>query len=594
MTNAFHREPRPATPDAATRIREGIALHRDGDPLAALHRYREALEVDPKNADALYLAGLAEATIGEAKAALVRLTKATAADPLNGYAWFTLGELRRASGDFAGAAQALRAGVACEPADAARHDQLGELLVMIGEPCAAERAARVAIELEPGRATAWITLGSALRAQGRARVASGAFERACEIEPGWTIAWDNRLLTLHYVEALEPTAVTRAHREFGERFAPKPGRTPPRTGSAGRRLRVGYVSADFGHHVVSFFIEPVLANHDPDQVEVFCYFNGVQEDPQSEKVRALVPHWRPIASSDDRTALELIRNDRLDIAVDLSGHTAGNRLDLFAQRLAPVQITWLGYPGTTGLTAMDYRLTDAVADPPGLTERLNTETLLRVPRSFLSFRPRPDAPDVTPLPAAGTGRVTFACFNNLAKLTDPVLSLWARILDGVPGARLLLKGRGLGEAALCAALSERFAAAGGDATRLTLESACELHTDHLARYGAADIALDTYPYGGTTTTCEALWQGLPVVSLAGSCHAARVGASLLGQVGSGAWVAHDADEYVAIAIGLARDLPALARTRANLRARVAASPLTDAAGFTKNLEAAYRRIVGSC
>ncbi len=595
LTRFLRRRDLPAATDATSQVHAGFALHRIGDIEGALRCYRLALELQPRNGDALYLCGIAETSRGETDAALDLLTRATQHDATNAHAWFALGELLRARGDPVRAAEALEAGLARDPNDPARYDQLAELRIATGAPCGAEAAARTAIELDPAHAEGWIALGAALRAQGLSRQATECFERACELDPNAAAAWHNRLLTLNYVDDLPAAHVAAAHLDFGARFEQRPGdifRTaaPP----ADRPLRVGFVSADFGHHVVSFFIEPVLAALDRSAIEAFCYFNGAREDEQSRRLRALVPHWRSIANLDDASALALIRDDLLDIAVDLSGHTAGNRLPLFAQRIAPVQTTWLGYPATTGLATMDYRLTDALADPPGMTEAFHSERLMRLPDGFLCFQPRADAPAVTALPAATSGRVTFASFNNLAKLTETALGAWGRILEQVPDSRLLLKGHGLEEASLCRALATRFANAGGDAGRLTMEGIRAPHEAHLARYGEVDVALDSMPYCGTTTTCEALWMGVPVVTLAGASHAARVGASLLDGIGHGEWIAEDLQQYVDIAVRLASDTAMLAKLRASLRAEFAAASLVDAHRFARELESALREMVQAC
>ena len=595
LTRFLRRKEQPAAADAASQVHAGFALHRNGDIEGALQCYRVALEREPRNGDALYLCGIAEASRGKNETALDLLTRATRHDPANGHAWFALGELLRAGGDPVGAAEALRAGLAQDPDNPSRYDQLAELRIATGAPCDAEAAARRAIEIDPDHAEGWIALGAALRAQGLSRQATECFQRACQLDPDAAAAWNNRLLTLNYVDDVPAEHVAAAHLDFGARFARRTGdivrsAAPP----ADRPLRVGFVSADFGHHVVSFFLEPVLAALDRSAIEAFCYFNGAREDEQSLRLRALVPHWRSIANLDDASALALIRDDRLDIAVDLSGHTAGNRLPLFAQRLAPVQTTWLGYPATTGLAAMDYRLTDALADPPGMTEAFHSERLMRLPHGFLCFQPRADAPAVTALPAATSGGLTFASFNNLAKLTDTALSAWGRILDQVPHSRLLLKGRGLEEANLCRAIATRFGNAGGDAGRLVMEGIRAPHEAHLARYGEVDVALDSMPYCGTTTTCEALWMGVPVVTLAGASHAARVGASLLGGIGHREWIAEGLQQYVDIAVRLASDTATLARLRANLRAEFAAASLVDAHRFARQLEAAFREMVQRC
>ena len=306
------------------------------------------------------------------------------------------------------------------------------------------------------------------------------------------------------------------------------------------------------------------------------------------RLRGLSDQWRDIAGKTDDRVAALIREDRIDILVDLAGHTAGNRLLVFARKPAPVQVTWLGYPNTTGLEAMDYRLTEAVSDPPGQTERWHSEELIRLPGTFSCYGPPAESPPVGPLPALEAGHVTFGCFNNLAKLTPPAIELWSQILREVPGARLLLKSRGLADLETAAGVREEFGRRGIEPARLEFNGQELSVTNHLALYNRVDLALDTFPYNGTTTTCEALWMGVPVVTLAGATHVARVGASLLTHLSVEELIADSPVGYVARCVDLAGDLPRLAEIRAGLRERMRASPLCDAPGFTRGFEDALR------
>jgi predicted O-linked N-acetylglucosamine transferase (SPINDLY family) len=284
--------------------------------------------------------------------------------------------------------------------------------------------------------------------------------------------------------------------------------------------------------------------------------------------------------------VELIRADGIDILVDLAGHTAGNRLLVFARRPAPVQVSWLGYPGTTGLVAMTHRLTDAHADPPGMTEALHSESLVRLPRSAWCFSALDSAP-VAPRPHR---EIVFGCFNNFAKVTDPMLRLWAQILAAVPGSSLLLKSSAFAEKVTCERVHGLFLAEGIAPERILLRDKVESQAEHLALYQEMDIALDTYPYHGTTTTCEALWMGVPVVTMEGMSHRSRVGVSLLTNVGLGQLIAASPEEYVRIATSVAGDLPELEATRRTLRERMMDSPLMDAPRFARDIESAYQTV----
>jgi predicted O-linked N-acetylglucosamine transferase (SPINDLY family) len=300
--------------------------------------------------------------------------------------------------------------------------------------------------------------------------------------------------------------------------------------------------------------------------------------------------WREIGAVTDADAAELIRRDGIDILVDLAGHTFGNRLLLFARRPAPVQVTYLGYCDTTGMNAIDYRLTDALADPPGTTERLHTERLVRLPDCAWCFRPPEGAPPVSPPPFERTGGITFGCFSAIPKLTEEALRLWSRILLAVPRSRLLLKNVAFREVATQSRIRALLESAGIAADRIELLGPTPDIAGHLATYGHVDIALDTFPYHGTTTTCEALWMGVPVITLAESAHASRVGVSRLTHAGLPEFIAADQDDYARIAVQLAADTNRLADLRSHLRSRMAASPLMDAPRFAQNVEAAYREM----
>jgi predicted O-linked N-acetylglucosamine transferase (SPINDLY family) len=584
---------------AARHVAAGFELHRTGDIDAAARAYERALAVAPDHGDARYLLALVEMSRGRFEVARGHIRSAVRADPANAHYLFADGEIARGLNDIDGAIRAFEAAVAIDASDAQRWAQLGDLHLAAGCPVAAERDARLAIKVDPALQNAWHLLGESLRAQARSTQALECYKEAMRLAGVYGPAAESFLMTLNFSDAVTPSAVAAEHRRigglvgaWGERGeADAPWRVDPAALSGRRPLRVGYVSPDFGMHVVSFFIEPVLAAHDRGSVEVFCYFAAPGDDAQSARVKAHSPHWRSLVDLDDRAAAELIRADGLDVAVDLSGHTRGNRLAMFARRVAPVQATWLGYPNTTGVPSIDYRLTDSYCDPPGGTDPLHSERLWRLDGGFLAYRPRPEAPPVTALPARDNGYITFGCFNYPAKITDTCLRLWAQLLDRVGGARLLLKGKGFDEPQLALDLLERFKALGGDSTRVELHGGRSSFVEHLSCYGMVDIALDTYPYHGTTTTCEALMMGVPVVSLAGLAHASRVGASLLPRAGYPEWVATSEEEYVAIAAAMAADVDGLARIRSELRWKLSCSALGGVTMLAKALEAAYRAMI---
>ena len=339
---------------------------------------------------------------------------------------------------------------------------------------------------------------------------------------------------------------------------------------------------------MAFFVEPLLEAHDRAAVEIFLYVNDVRADATTARIRAHADHWVPIQGVSDECAADRIRQGGIDILVDLSGHTSGNRMMLFARKPAPIAVSWLGYPHTTGLRAIDYRLTDAIADPPGEADERHTERLVRLAPGFLCYRPPEEAPPVVALPALRAGHVTFGSFNNFAKLSPRTVALWARLLREVAGARLVIKApqfKDRGTRERCAAA---FAAEGIAAERIDIVPPLASVAEHLALYDRIDIALDPLVYNGTTTTCEALWMGVPVVTLRGDRHAACVGASILTAVGLERCIAAAGEHYLAIATELAADLPGLAALREGMRGRIRVSPLCDATGFAGAVEAAFR------
>lgn len=445
-------------------------------------------------------------------------------------------------------------------------------------------------DVDPRRGTMVARDGSA-RPAVRLDVAPGADPAAIDVEAHPELR-SAALLHTHYLPEVTPAAIFDMHRRYGrrwlgevptaERELHRVSRDPKR-----QRLRIGYVSPNFSSHSVAYLIEPVLACHDRDAFEVYAYHTAARRDATTERIEASVACFRQVDALTDPQLARRIADDRIDVLFDLAGHTSGGRLGVFARRPAPVQITWLGYPDTTGVPTIDYRVSDAITDPAPEADARHTERLLRLPGAFLCYQPPPGAP----APVARetpADRVVFCSFNTLEKVNATIIALWARVLGAVPGSRLLLKAGLLAEPAVAARVRNAFADHGVESSRVELMGWAERPADHLATYGRADIALDTFPYNGTITTCEAMWMGVPVVTLAGEAHMSRVGASLLGALGLDALVAHTADAYVETAASLAQDVARRSTLRAGLRERFAASALLDHAGFTHKLESAIR------
>lgn len=465
------------------------------------------------------------------------------------------------------------------------------LLRQIGRLSDAAQNLLTILQINPADAQAHAGLAGLYKDEGRIEESLSHGHKAVELDPGNAEIHGNLVMDMHYSERITPSELFAAHQSWGLAHATELDNPVFKTASADpdRPLRIGYVSPDFREHSVAYFASPIVTHHDRTQHTVFCYSNLAPEraDSMTEHLREHADVWRDIASLSDKNAVELIGADGIDVLVDLAGHTANNRLGIFALRAAPIQITWIGYPGTTGVPAMDYRLTDAIADPAPDSDRFCTEQLVRIPEGFLCYSP-PDAPDPGPAPQEHNGFVTFGSFNNLAKVNDLLLVTWAAILKAIPNSRLVLKSIALADDAVRVRMHARLSALGVDAARIDLIPWQPTSASHLGHYRLIDVALDTYPYNGTTTTCEALWMGVPVISWRGQTHASRVGASLLGQIGLTDFVADAANQYIQLATSLALDADRLSELRKTLRDRLRHSTIMDSRAFCRRLEQTYR------
>lgn len=448
-----------------------------------------------------------------------------------------------------------------------------------------------ALLIKPDLVVAHNYIGHVLRNQVKLDAAIESYRKALLLKPDYAEAYTSLLLAIQYSPKYTPSEIIAEHQRFAKQFeAPLKPFWPVHKNvrEPKKRLKVGYVSGDFRDHAVAYFIEPILANHDKSQVEVFCYSNHPSHDSITDRIIAMADYWIPCKGLSDEQLAERIHSDGIDILVDLSGHTAHNRLLAFARKPAPIQVTWLGYPGTTGLAAMDYRLTDEYQDPVGMTEQYHTETLLRLPSSA-TFQPAAESPPLNALPALTSNQFTLACLNNLVKINQDAIRLWARILVALPHARLML-GNATDEQTR-QKLIDMFAQESIGAERLVLHPTMPLG-DYLALHHQIDLALDTFPYNGGTSTCHSLWMGVPVITLAGNNSAARVGVAVMAGVGLTEFVTTSTDEYFERALAFANDLPGLDRVRQSLRERMAAQSIANPLHLTRHLEEAFRNIWG--
>jgi len=583
---------RPAYAEAHCNL--GIVLAALGRIEEAEASYLQALSIAPGCLAALSNLGNCLTNQGRLEEGELSYRRALQIKPDFAEAHYSLGILFTNSGRLAEAETSFRQALQSKPDYAEAHSYLGHTLALQDRLEEAEANCRHALQIKPDYAYAHNNLGNVLKDLGRLVEAEASYRRALQIMPGYTEAHSNLLFTLNYDDTRSSAYCLEEARAYGQTVkASAAGRLPDQPCEAALnhviehspdRLRVGLVSGDLMSHPVGYFLESVLAQLDPVRVQLIAFPTQHKTDELSVRIRPHFAKWKPLGGLSDDMATRAIREEGVHVLLDLSGHTAHNRLPVFARKPAPVLASWLGYFATTGLTQMDY----LIADPwvlPETDEAYFTERIWRMPETRLCFSaPHVDVP-VSPLPALANGYLTFACFNNLTKINDRVVGLWAQVLAAVAGSRLLLKAKQLREVSVRQSIVERFAAYGVDADRLILEGPVQ-RTDYLAAYRRVDFALDPFPFTGGTTSAESLWMGVPVLTLAGDRLVSRQGVGLLMNAGLPAWIATDADDFISRAFMHAGDLDGLAAIRQGLRQKVLASPLFDAPRFARNLESA--------
>ncbi len=609
-------------------IQAGIAHHQSERFAEAAACYQKVLQTDPGQWDAFHLLGLVAHQQGRHAEAAELIARALQLRPGEAGFWFNYGNVLAAAGRDADAVEAFRSATRLQPGFAQAWYSLCNALERLNRHAEVASAAESITRLQPANADDKLRLGIALYLVGHLGRAAAALQEAIALRPGFFQArhqlavalmglgrsaeaiglfrellaegaseqarelHSNLLLTLQYSDAIPAAEIYQEHLRWAGSYAdPLSPATAVAARSdeplAGRRLRVGYVSADFRAHPVGRFMLPILQAHDRTRFEIFCYHNSELPDDLTTAIRGAAEHWRPIRSLCDDDAAQLIRDDRIDLLIDLGGHTSDNRLLVFARRPAPVSATYLGYPGTTGMAAVNYRITDARADPPGEADALSREKLLRLPRCFLCYEPPADSPDVAASPAVSSGHVTFGSFNQAGKISPATVSLWAKVLNEVPSSRLVLKANGLMDPRTRETLLADFQRFGVERGRVEMLPVEAQHRDHLGKYARLDVALDTFPYHGTTTTCDAFWMGVPTLTLAGTAHVSRVGVSLLTAAGLPEWVTYSPEDFVRAAARFAGNIGELSALRCTLRERLRGSQLMDVSGFICDLESAY-------
>jgi protein O-GlcNAc transferase len=599
----------------------GTALQAQGKMDEAVASFRQALTLKSDNAEVHNNLGTVLQAQGKMDEAVASYRWALTLKPDYAEAHSNLGSALQAQGKTDEAVASYRRALTLKPDYAMAHNNLGSALQAQGKTDEAVASHRQALTLQPDYAEAYNNLGNALQAQGKTDEAVASFRRALTLKPDYAEAHNNLgvtlkdegkydeavagirhalttkpidlsfhsnlLLCLNYSDDFLISQYLEDARDYGRKAR---GRSDDRffswlCSTKADRLRVGLVSGDFRNHPVGLFLESILAAIDQSRLELFAYPTTHKEDDLTSRIRSHFPSWQPITGMSDGAAAHLIHSDGLHVLIDLSGHTGHNRLPVFASKPAPVQISWLGYSASTGLAEMDYLLADPYVVPPG-EEAHFTETIWRLPESYLCFSPPQVTTAVGPLPALSAGHIVFGSFNNPAKMNDSVVALWAKVLQAVPGSSLLLKAKQFSDPTSCETTRGRFAGFGIKPERLLLEGYLPSREEHLAAYNRVDIALDPFPYNGTTTSVEGLWMGVPFITRRGDRFISRVGESIARNTGLAAWIAKDDEDYVAKAAAHAADLEELTQLRAGLRQRVLASPVFDAPRFARNFEAA--------
>ena len=562
----------------------GVALQELGKLDEAVASNSKAIQLKPEYAEAYFNRGNALHELDRLDEAVASYEKAIQLRPDYAKAYYNRGVTLKDLGQLQEAVTSYEKAILLRPDYAEAYSNRGNALKDLGRLNQALKSYNKAIQIDPDYAEAYSNRGVALQELGQFDEAVASYEKAIQLKPDHTNAYSNLLLTLNYTSNHNTIDRIATARKFGKIVSEK---TPIRFSAyqcqpMPDRLRVGFVSGDLRNHPVGYFLESILSSIDASKIELIAYPSTAKVDALSERIKPFFSSWKSIYAQTDEEVAKRIVADGIHVLVDLAGHTADNRLPVFAYKPSPVQLSWLGYFATTGLNEMDYLLGDPYVTPPQNDEQF-TEKVWRLPETRWCFT-APDADmEVVLPPALNQGYVTFGCFNNLAKMNDKVVELWAKVLDAIPNSQLLLKTKQLSDQLLRKSVIQRFSAQGIDSKRIILEVQ-EDRQGYFAAYNRIDIALDPFPFTGGTTSVEGLWMGVPLLTLAGDSLVSRQGVGVLMNAGLQEWIADDEEEYLAKAIRFASDLDKLASLRADLRAQVLASPLFDAPRFARNFE----------
>lgn len=510
--------------------------------------------------------------------------------PRDKTALFKLSLIATHQRDYARSAALLRKVIELDPKNPVYYSNLGFVLHEDNRPDEAISVLNKSIALNPNQVDAYLNRANSFTVQGKNDKAISDYRSALNIAPRNSRARANMAYTMNFSPSISESELFKAHREYAYSIETKAPTSHNNDPTPDRKLKIGYLSSEFRQHSVSYFIEHVLEHHNKNQFEIYAYYNHEIIDDVTKNLIEVCDHWCNISRLSDQAVIHKIRQDGIDILIDLMGYTSNNRLKVLASKPAPLQCEWLGYPNTTGLNTMDYWICDEITNPPGLTDEYYSESLLYLHDCFICFKPPASAPDPGEAARTRNGYITFGSFNNYAKVSDTLLQLWAEILNAIPSSHLLLKSACLGHPSQRQLVTNFFSSRNIEPGRIQLEGYDPSRSGHLEKYTRMDIALDTFPYNGTTTTCEALWMGVPTITLSGKNHRSRVGKTLLENAGLGELVADSEENYIAIASELANDPDRLSKYHDNLRTILSNSTITDSIKFTASLEVAYKKI----
>ena len=569
----------------------GYIFQKKGRLDESIAYFNKVLEKNPNFADAYTGLGTVFQEKGRLDEAIKYFEKALQLNSSSADIYFNLGTLLQLKNEIDKAIIYYEKAVQINPNLTEAYYNLGNIFKYTNKLDKAIFYYQEAIRIDPRYINAYNNIGNILKDQGKLNEAEEFYRIALQIKPD-NVIHSNLLLTMNYNPRHDAQTIFSEHLRFAKQYAEPLSSTISlyrNKRSLNRRLKIGYVSPDFKRHPIASFIEPVLVSHNRKYVEVFCYSDVRVQDEVTRRIQGYTDQWRNIAGMSDEKAAEQIRKDEIDILIDLTGHTANNRLLLFVHKPVPIQVSWIGYLATTGLSTIDYKIVDSYTNPPGKTEHFYTEKLIRMPECFLCYMPDRDSPEVRSLPALSTEHITFGSFNNSAKVSHEVISIWSKILKAIPKSHLILKTFSFSDKTIFRYTMDLFIQRGIEAERIALQS-WDPFPKHLESYNLVDIGLDPFPFNGATTTCEAMWMGVPVITLAGTVYHSSVGISLLTNVGLHELVAKTSDEYISIAVNLANDLKRLQSLREHLREMMSYSPLCDGKKFTADLEKCYSKM----